>query len=1023
MGLFGKVKGIAKKPIKLVTKSGKKLGGETNSVFRAAVRYDPSEPLERPAAKVGSATRRTKKTLTPGAKGAGRKLVTPLKHGLEWSSQTQYATAHTMEAVRHAKAGRWKKAGTSARRGVQSNVNFLTLRKGSKDNKLYPSQTGYGQKAVGHLPERTRVPGLKNTSIPTRAVGEFAIDWAADPVTWVTFGTGGGVKGLGTVGQRTLVQGAKTGQGVGSRTAARAAASRAARIRQGGNVAELRVKIPFTGNRSFGTGVQFSNKVVRDKWRNFQNRGQRWSGRGTDMSVSASGQATPKSNRIVRNLARFTRGAQKGSASGGHAREVHDIYRAAGHGRSGQEKLLGQEIGRVEAMVKMGRKKKAKGREFFKTYEAGKQGDAETAFARIGRKMLTAERREGIKTPELGGKPWNRYAPHVVDDIAGNDLAAAGRIDRSSPMAAFKQQRGVGTRAEKQAKSHSTYVEDPFDAMAQRASASLVGREAKAAEDAVLETFGVSGQKIGGKNVVQGLGPQLQRGTRELDDLVPWAREHGPGEKLVPRDVAAQMAHESQNLAATTRFNANDVYNKGVRALIGLNTSRKAQMLASPRRIIRDRIDETIMGQTVFAGKRMGRVGMGSHRQAARMLRGKDPQKVRTLAGGEKVTNTQLRDLLEGTGVTRQGQASELKNTLGQGVTGARNPLTGTVERVNSALDDTQRAATTMDLVAQGYSLDEAARIARRAHIDFGDVSPLLARTRNLAVPFATFTAKSTPQIGRAAFGHPGSLSRLNTVMDYSQDAAGNPDLEHLPPWLASSFATPTNAAMNWAFQGSDDNPLTKNPARTLRIGAVDELSPVTADADGTHLDWEAAGRGTLAKFGPLIKSPIELAAGYDSFKGQRFDEGKRPVAGAQEKLALKIPGMDKILKPERDASGRLTISPQANKIVESFTPLAQQLRPLISETSNVLGGPGSDDEFNRRKLMRWLTGADVTPYDEAQQLKFTDARRKREESKKAKKPTAAGGGGADFSVDEIDIDDDLFDVDALLEDLDINVD
>lgn len=167
----------------------------------------------------------------------------------------------------------------------------------------------------------------------------------------------------------------------------------------------------------------------------------------------------------------------------------------------------------------------------------------------------------------------------------------------------------------------------------------------------------------------------------------------------------------------------------------------------------------------------------------------------------------------------------------------------------------------------QGKSGKAALRIAERATFDYAQVTPFVKKLREslFGLPFITFTAKATPQIGRTALRAPGRISWIGKVKEAIEEQVPSDELKmsraNEPDYIKNGFFIPLKKKDKHGRQVYFD--------LTYIIPFGDLISGQFFDADKTG---ESATRGILRKQ-PILNLIAELAENKDFF-GQDIIKG-----------------------------------------------------------------------------------------------------------------------------------------------------
>ena len=390
----------------------------------------------------------------------------------------------------------------------------------------------------------------------------------------------------------------------------------------------------------------------------------------------------------------------------------------------------------------------------------------------------------------------------------------------------------------------------------------------------------------------------------------------------------------------------------------------KALALATPGRHFRDLMAE--MMSATWAGAR----NPASYVQAGRIVAGKG-KGVRVKVDGEILDGDQVLLLAKALGIVDQGFSSkevaeglaETAGSLKKATTKVRQPGTGAYVQAFRVAGDFRenavRIGTFLERIKAGDSAYEAARVVRTFHLDYGDVGRFVAGARRFWLPFATYSAKSLPLVGRQIARKPGTLANIDKVMGASNEMGGDPDLSLLSTGSRSSFAVPVPKGFEKFLGGEAGQPVLYNPERTFSFGILNTFDP-------TQVKAQPAGM-----LSPFVRGALELPTNYRLYySGQAAKRQRAPFLVQQ---AARIPGVGRAIDfgPKRYRYGNETVpgySSQVDYLMRMFPPFGQ--------SSSLIPGEGAPSVVP--SLGSYLTGVRLSPYDRARDAHYAQLNKDR---------------------------------------------
>lgn len=197
-------------------------------------------------------------------------------------------------------------------------------------------------------------------------------------------------------------------------------------------------------------------------------------------------------------------------------------------------------------------------------------------------------------------------------------------------------------------------------------------------------------------------------------------------------------------------------------------------------------------------------------------------------------------------------------------------------------VDNATRTQLFINGVAQGMSLEDAARLVHDFHYNYNELSKFDRDVLRRIFPFIVFTRKSVGLYGEQVFKQPGRVVNLAKPFMGRDD-----ENQAMTTWEGEGFKLRLDR---------DGKNVTMLNGIDLPVRSLDML---WRGAPGKTLE------GLIASASPAIKVPYEFAADRDPFRGKPFGRSDRPTLGrAMEhmpKWAQDFVGF----KKEQDQAGR----------------------------------------------------------------------------------------------------------------------
>jgi len=737
---------------------------------------------------------------------------------------------------------------------------------------------------------------LKTAGAPkvVQTVGGFGLDVLADPTTYLTFGTG-------TLAKKAAVAEAKRVQ----EKAFKAGLSKEAAERLGRLAGERALKAAPEGK---GLTVRFAGREAPGV-----RRGTAAAARGSRRAVRVSTDATGRTINRAGSAVTPTRakpyvkgkrdavvnaGRAVGPGSKNLVRDVRPTLTPAGMNAS--------EFARVHDAAAAARGKSAAATEAAQRFARAVQkhvpakADQARVIDAIERKKigslpehlrqpairirseLRGQRRTAtragvaVRNVEKGRQPGDArgYFPHALDEA----LTAGKGVDEAAKVA------GVGRRTIKLGAAQKRADRRPISAInketpgkfsedlplvlanhiSQTGNAAAraqfnrelakVGRPVKFEDNIVLRNdealYAIKGSDI--KTVKAG------------DSRIEGARYFAINKNLAERELAS-LAPIKEATAIGRAFNQG---NRGFKRLATL----------TPAFHIRNAIGDTQLAYLSQPGHRLA-VNSG---QAVKVLRsqrrqGKQVDRLEfprasgktVKVGGKRVPVEQVLKASQDNAATQTGFIGrELNDLVGRDPTGAVKKVrrgSGAIQNTLQARENLMRVSTFKHGLDEGRDAAKAARISRRTHIDYGDLTDFERQARRL-MPFYTFSARSIPLHAEKLFTNPGKFAQYQKIREEGANALGLADGYELTQqeFQQRMAAIPAGKALLIS-------------AGLPMPSALNEL-PTSLNA-GAYA--KELGQFATSQITPLVKAMVELQTGKNTFSRTDIEPPNRTLVPA----------------------------------------------------------------------------------------------------------------------------------------------
>lgn len=195
------------------------------------------------------------------------------------------------------------------------------------------------------------------------------------------------------------------------------------------------------------------------------------------------------------------------------------------------------------------------------------------------------------------------------------------------------------------------------------------------------------------------------------------------------------------------------------------------------------------------------------------------------------------------------------------------NPLLKAGERVNSLTDGINRLTGYLSLLQQGYEPLAAARIIKRAQVDYTTLTDFEKHYIKSFFPWYTFQSRMFREVLRQLAERPGGrygqlIHAYNAIQDEGDKGA------YIPSDLRSQFAFPIPA--EW---GGVPAPGTQTYLKDIDLPGFDQINMI--ETPGTLAGTaEGTARQIAMQLHPAARQLVELATGQDLYTKRPLGEG-----------------------------------------------------------------------------------------------------------------------------------------------------
>ena len=215
---------------------------------------------------------------------------------------------------------------------------------------------------------------------------------------------------------------------------------------------------------------------------------------------------------------------------------------------------------------------------------------------------------------------------------------------------------------------------------------------------------------------------------------------------------------------------------------------------------------------------------------------------------------------------TFRGALSELGGNWGGFFNLDTNPIARAGVRAGDLSDKINRLTGYLSLLKKGVAPEEAARRMKRAHVDYGSLTPVERQIRDSIFPFYAYTSRAFQEIIRQLAERPGGrYGQMLRTYENLQEGEG----EYIPEELRSRFAariSPDDPLFGWL---APDPSIAKTYFTGIDLPGLQQLGMLSGD-NSTRVS------NVMSNMNPLLRTGGEVLMGYDAFMKSPIDETSR---------------------------------------------------------------------------------------------------------------------------------------------------
>ncbi len=179
---------------------------------------------------------------------------------------------------------------------------------------------------------------------------------------------------------------------------------------------------------------------------------------------------------------------------------------------------------------------------------------------------------------------------------------------------------------------------------------------------------------------------------------------------------------------------------------------------------------------------------------------------------------------------------------------------------IGSAVDDVNRTSAYVALRKQGFTAEQAALQSSAAHYDYTKLAPFEREVMRRVIPYYGWMRNNTPMMLKQLLEKPGGEVGASLRLA----AAGRQHEGYLPPYVGEGLAIPLGAGTPGA-----DGSQTSRYLSHFGLPFEDAFSELSGGPDALQRTLQKS----IAQTNPLIKMPIEMAAGKQMYSGRDLQD------------------------------------------------------------------------------------------------------------------------------------------------------
>lgn len=308
--------------------------------------------------------------------------------------------------------------------------------------------------------------------------------------------------------------------------------------------------------------------------------------------------------------------------------------------------------------------------------------------------------------------------------------------------------------------------------------------------------------------------------------------------------------------------------------------------------------------------------------------------------------------------ILSKGSVMETAKTLGLG----QQAIPFRVARgIGNFIETQQKATAYITALGQGKTVDEALTLAARAGFDYRALTPFESKVMRRIIPFYSFTRKNIELQLRTLGENPQRVNQIFAALNNLGDKPTADERQALPDYIKNAFGVKLS-----------DTP------EGLKQYISSFGTPVEAFAN--LFDKNPVLR-TLSQTNPLLKVPVEIGIGKDSFRQRDLKDvyDAREYKGAPQ-IVKDLLDIQEVQKPiyQKNAVGKFVKTGERTQYVADPVKLLIARSLFTSRGFTYLDQAFGGDIQGLAKALKLTTGIKPQQIDLEQQKSFQELDQKR---------------------------------------------